>query len=107
MGNLFRRFINDQAGVTAIEYGLIAARHHHHRRDKSRHEPLGHIPVGRHCFGLIVSAPPVWRLDFGRCQTRASGGARTMDRLMVAVAIIVAVTAVGTCRPHSSRSPPL
>ena len=25
MGNLFRRFINDQAGVTAIEYGLIAA----------------------------------------------------------------------------------
>jgi len=22
---LFRRFINDQAGVTAIEYGLIAA----------------------------------------------------------------------------------
>jgi pilus assembly protein Flp/PilA len=25
MGNLFRRFIDDQAGVTAIEYGLIAA----------------------------------------------------------------------------------
>ncbi|MDQ6703208.1 MAG: Flp family type IVb pilin [Pseudomonadota bacterium] len=25
MGNLFRRFINDQSGVTAIEYGLIAA----------------------------------------------------------------------------------
>jgi pilus assembly protein Flp/PilA len=25
MGNLFRRFIKDQAGVTAIEYGLIAA----------------------------------------------------------------------------------
>ncbi|HXN88356.1 MAG TPA: Flp family type IVb pilin [Methylocella sp.] len=25
MRNLFRRFINDQAGVTAIEYGLIAA----------------------------------------------------------------------------------
>ncbi len=25
MHNLFRRFINDQAGVTAIEYGLIAA----------------------------------------------------------------------------------
>jgi pilus assembly protein Flp/PilA len=25
MGNLFRRFVNDQAGVTAIEYGLIAA----------------------------------------------------------------------------------
>jgi len=25
MGNLSRRFINDQAGVTAIEYGLIAA----------------------------------------------------------------------------------
>jgi pilus assembly protein Flp/PilA len=25
MGNLFHRFINDQAGVTAIEYGLIAA----------------------------------------------------------------------------------
>ncbi|MGH6800980.1 MAG: Flp family type IVb pilin [Methylocella sp.] len=25
MRHLFRRFINDQAGVTAIEYGLIAA----------------------------------------------------------------------------------
>jgi pilus assembly protein Flp/PilA len=25
MHNLFRRFINDQSGVTAIEYGLIAA----------------------------------------------------------------------------------
>ena len=25
MRNLFRRFINDQSGVTAIEYGLIAA----------------------------------------------------------------------------------
>ncbi|HEY4847115.1 MAG TPA: Flp family type IVb pilin [Methylocella sp.] len=25
MRNLFHRFINDQAGVTAIEYGLIAA----------------------------------------------------------------------------------
>jgi pilus assembly protein Flp/PilA len=25
MSNLFRRFIKDQAGVTAIEYGLIAA----------------------------------------------------------------------------------
>jgi len=25
MGNLFRRFIKDQSGVTAIEYGLIAA----------------------------------------------------------------------------------
>jgi len=25
MGNLFHRFIDDQAGVTAIEYGLIAA----------------------------------------------------------------------------------
>jgi pilus assembly protein Flp/PilA len=25
MGNLFRRFIDDQSGVTAIEYGLIAA----------------------------------------------------------------------------------
>ena len=25
MGNLFRRFIDDQVGVTAIEYGLIAA----------------------------------------------------------------------------------
>ncbi len=25
MGNLFHRFIKDQAGVTAIEYGLIAA----------------------------------------------------------------------------------
>ena len=25
MRNLFRRFINDQAGVTAIEYGLIAS----------------------------------------------------------------------------------
>jgi pilus assembly protein Flp/PilA len=25
MGNLFRRFISDQSGVTAIEYGLIAA----------------------------------------------------------------------------------
>jgi pilus assembly protein Flp/PilA len=25
MRNLFRRFINDQAGVTAIEYGLIVA----------------------------------------------------------------------------------
>ncbi len=25
MRNLFRRFIKDQAGVTAIEYGLIAA----------------------------------------------------------------------------------
>jgi pilus assembly protein Flp/PilA len=25
MGTLFRRFINDQSGVTAIEYGLIAA----------------------------------------------------------------------------------
>jgi pilus assembly protein Flp/PilA len=69
----------------------------------------------------MVSAPPVWRLDFGKCQTRASGGARTMDLLMshlfhrfiddqsgvtaieygliaalIAVVIIVAVTAVGT-----------
>ena len=25
MGNLFHRFIDDQSGVTAIEYGLIAA----------------------------------------------------------------------------------
>jgi pilus assembly protein Flp/PilA len=25
MGNLFRRFIKGQSGVTAIEYGLIAA----------------------------------------------------------------------------------
>jgi pilus assembly protein Flp/PilA len=25
MGNLFHRFFNDQSGVTAIEYGLIAA----------------------------------------------------------------------------------
>jgi pilus assembly protein Flp/PilA len=25
MRHLFRRFINDQSGVTAIEYGLIAA----------------------------------------------------------------------------------
>jgi pilus assembly protein Flp/PilA len=25
MGNLFHRFIKDQSGVTAIEYGLIAA----------------------------------------------------------------------------------
>jgi pilus assembly protein Flp/PilA len=25
MRNLFHRFINDQSGVTAIEYGLIAA----------------------------------------------------------------------------------
>ena len=25
MCNLFHRFINDQSGVTAIEYGLIAA----------------------------------------------------------------------------------
>jgi pilus assembly protein Flp/PilA len=25
MTNLFRRFVKDQAGVTAIEYGLIAA----------------------------------------------------------------------------------
>ncbi len=25
MRNLFRRFIDDQSGVTAIEYGLIAA----------------------------------------------------------------------------------
>jgi pilus assembly protein Flp/PilA len=25
MGSLFRRFVNDQAGVTAIEYGLIAS----------------------------------------------------------------------------------
>jgi pilus assembly protein Flp/PilA len=25
MGNLFRSFVNDQSGVTAIEYGLIAA----------------------------------------------------------------------------------
>ena len=25
MGNLFHRFIGDQSGVTAIEYGLIAA----------------------------------------------------------------------------------
>jgi pilus assembly protein Flp/PilA len=25
MSNLFRRFIKDQAGVAAIEYGLIAA----------------------------------------------------------------------------------
>jgi pilus assembly protein Flp/PilA len=25
MRNLFRRLINDQSGVTAIEYGLIAA----------------------------------------------------------------------------------
>jgi len=25
MHNLFHRFINDQSGVTAIEYGLIAA----------------------------------------------------------------------------------
>ena len=25
MGKLFHRFIKDQAGVTAIEYGLIAA----------------------------------------------------------------------------------
>jgi pilus assembly protein Flp/PilA len=25
MSNLFRRFVKDQSGVTAIEYGLIAA----------------------------------------------------------------------------------
>ena len=25
MRHLFRRFVNDQSGVTAIEYGLIAA----------------------------------------------------------------------------------
>jgi Flp pilus assembly pilin Flp len=91
MRNLFHRFINGQAGVTAIEY-RFDRRRHHWRRENCRHRPHDHIHVHRHRFsgrGVILlgsgafvrrrffvksSAPPVWRLEFGRCQTRAFGG---------------------------------
>jgi Flp pilus assembly pilin Flp len=53
MHTLFLPFIDDQSGVTAIEYGLIAAliavaiiR----RRDHGRHRPHGYIHVNRHRF---------------------------------------------------------
>ena len=45
MKSLFSRFVQDQSGATAIEYGLIAALisvvcHHHpdHRRHQAEHQ---------------------------------------------------------------------
>ena len=85
MRNLFHRFIADQSGVTAIEYGLIAALIAVVIITAVKlvgTDLTGHIQRHRRQFGLITSAPPVWRPDFGGCQTRASGGARTKEWLM-------------------------
>jgi pilus assembly protein Flp/PilA len=69
---------------------------------------------------MIAAAPPVWRLDFGRCQSRRPAGANEGMKMgnlfhrfiddqsgvtaieygliaaLIAVVIIIAVTAVGT-----------
>jgi hypothetical protein len=57
MKNLFHRFIADQSGVAAIEYGLIARSDrccYHQRGDSARHQCREQILNDRECLDLIV-----------------------------------------------------
>jgi hypothetical protein len=74
MRHLLHRFINDQSGVTAIEYGLIASLVAVAIREHARHQTHHRIHPGQRQFDLTASSLLVRRLDFGRCQNRAFGG---------------------------------
>jgi hypothetical protein len=75
MSKFVTRFLNDESGATAIEYGLIVAliavviatdRHH------ARHQPGRHLQEGRH----TVEAPPTaaGRLVSRRSKKEGPGG---------------------------------
>ena len=88
------------------KYGLhrlFDRRRHHHRREIGRHRPHGHIQRDRRQFdrcGLIAQAPPVWRPDYGGCQVRESGRARTKE----VQSCVICCTAFSTINPASRPS---
>ena len=55
--NLVRRFVTDERGATAIEYGLIAAgiSGHHRRREHARHK-LEH-DIQQHLVTAQITSP--------------------------------------------------